>query len=58
MKRIDEIFNVQYGSQLDLNKCIICEKPEGFNFVNRSEKNCGVSARILEDERKNLFLQD
>jgi len=55
MKRLDEIFFIQYGSQLDLNKCVICEKPNGFNFVNRSEKNCGISARILEEENKNPF---
>ena len=55
MKRLDEIFDIRYGSQLDLNKCVQCKKPEGFNFVNRSEKNCGVSARILEEENKKPF---
>jgi hypothetical protein len=55
MKRLDAIFDIQYGSQLDLNKCVICEKPEGYNFVNRSSKNCGVSARILEEENKKPF---
>jgi len=55
MKRLDEIFDIRYGSQLDLNKCVICEKPEGYNFVNRSEKNCGVSSRILEEENKKPF---
>jgi len=55
MKRLDEIFDIQYGSQLDLNKCILCEKNEGYNFVNRSEKNCGVSARILEEVNKKPF---
>jgi hypothetical protein len=55
MKRLDEIFDIQYGSQLDLNKCIVCEKPDGFNFVNRSNTNCGVQNRILEIERKKPF---
>ena len=55
MKRLDEIFDIRYGSQLDLNKCVVCEKPDGYNFVNRSEKNCGVSARILEEETKKPF---
>jgi hypothetical protein len=55
MKRLDEIFDICYGSQLDLNKCVVCEKPDGYNFVNRSEKNCGVSARILEEENKKPF---
>jgi hypothetical protein len=52
MKPLSEIFYIQYGNQLDLNKCVLCEKPNGYNFVNRSEKNCGVSARILEDNKK------
>lgn len=55
MKRLDEIFDIQYGSQLDLNKCVLCEKNNGYNFVNRSEKNCGVSARILEEVNKKPF---
>ncbi|MDR0510389.1 MAG: restriction endonuclease subunit S [Rikenellaceae bacterium] len=55
MKRLDEIFDIRYGSQLDLNKCIVCDKPDGYNFVNRSEKNCGVSARILEEGNKKPF---
>ncbi len=55
MKRLDEIFDIRYGSQLDLNKCVRCETPEGYNFVNRGEKNCGVSARILEEENKKPF---
>ena len=55
MKRLDEIFDITYGSQLDLNKCELCRKPDGYNFVNRSSGNCGVSARILEVPRKRPF---
>ena len=55
MKRLDEIFHICYGSQLDLNKCELCGKNEGFNFVNRSSSNCGVSARILKIDKKEPF---
>lgn len=55
MKRLDEIFNICYGSQLDLNKCEICDKGQGYNFVNRSNSNCGVSARILKVDKKEPF---
>ena len=55
MKRLDDLFDITYGSQLDLNKCDICEKPEGFAFVNRSSENCGVSARILAVSGKKPF---
>ncbi|MCM1519109.1 MAG: restriction endonuclease subunit S [Pseudoflavonifractor sp.] len=53
--RLDSIFDITYGSQLDLNKCRKCEKPEGYNFVNRSSVNSGVSARILAPKGKFPF---
>ena len=55
MNRLDEIFYICYGSQLDLNKCEICGVGEGYNFVNRSNANCGVSSRILRVEKKEPF---
>ncbi|MBQ4477443.1 MAG: restriction endonuclease subunit S [Bacteroidales bacterium] len=55
MERLDEIFRITYGSQLDLNKCEICGRGEGYNFVNRSSVNCGVSARILKKSKKEPF---
>ncbi|MDR1638021.1 MAG: restriction endonuclease subunit S [Treponema sp.] len=57
MKRLNEIFSIRYGSQLDLNKCSLCDESDtgGYNFVNRSNKNCGVSARILELDNKKPF---
>lgn len=53
--RLDSIFDITYGSQLDLNKCHKCEKPEGYNFVNRSSVNSGVSARIYAPKGKHPF---
>lgn len=50
MISLNAIFKISYGSQLDLNKCQLCERPLGYNFVNRSAGNCGVSARILPPE--------
>jgi len=57
VRRLDEIFSIRYGSQLDLNKCSLCDESDttGYNFVNRSNKNCGVSARILEVDNKKPF---
>ena len=55
MNRLDEIFYIRYGSPLDLNKCEICGVGEGYNFVNRSNANCGVSSRILRVEKKEPF---
>ncbi len=53
--RLDSIFEITYGSQLDLNKCRKCDRPDGYNFVNRSSANSGVSARILAPKGKLPF---
>lgn len=53
--RLDSIFDINYGNQLDLINCRKCEKPEGYNFVNRSSVNAGVSARILAPKGKSPF---
>lgn len=53
--RLDSIFNITYGNQLDLVNCRKCEKPDGYNFVNRSSVNAGVSARILAPKGKFPF---
>lgn len=53
--RLDSIFDITYGSQLDLNKCHKCDRPEGYNFVNRSSVNSGVSGRILAPKGKSPF---
>ena len=55
MQRLNEIFDIEYGNQLDLNKCKKCKAPEGYNFVNRSSSNCGVSARIKKPAHKEAY---
>ena len=55
MTSISDIFYITYGSKLDLNKCTICTEGEGVNFVNRSNKNCGVTAKIIELEDRKPF---
>ncbi len=41
---ISEIFDVQYGDSLELNK--LHEIPNGINFVSRTARNNGVSAKV------------
>lgn len=55
MKQLDELFYIEYGNQLDLNKCECCDWPDGYNFVNRSATNCGVAARILPPKGKSPY---
>ncbi len=41
---VSSIFDVRYGSNLELNKLTL--DPKGFAFVSRTSRNNGVSARI------------
>jgi hypothetical protein len=44
---LNRMFDVEYGNKFDLNKMDIASKSEGgINFVNRSSRNCGVSATV------------
>lgn len=44
---LNRMFNVEYGNKFDLNKMELLSKAEGgVNFVNRSSRNCGVSAIV------------
>ncbi|WP_081447013.1 restriction endonuclease subunit S [Anaerococcus lactolyticus] len=42
--KVKDIFNVKYGVNLELNKCI--EVNNGINFVSRTAENNGVSAIV------------
>jgi Type I restriction modification DNA specificity domain len=44
---LNRLFNVEYGNKFDLNKMELRSKAQGgVNFVNRSSRNCGVSATV------------
>ena len=42
--RVSDLFEVKYGSNLELNK--LERDPAGINFVSRTERNNGVSAKV------------
>jgi hypothetical protein len=42
--RVDDIFEVAYGVNLELNALV--RDPNGINFVSRTARNNGVSARV------------
>jgi len=48
VKEINQIFNVEYGVNLELNSLTICDKSNknAVNFVSRTSKNNGVSAIV------------
>lgn len=44
---LNRMFDVEYGNKFDLNKMELLSKAAGgINFVNRSSRNCGVSATV------------
>jgi hypothetical protein len=48
---LNQLFDVEYGNKFDLNKMQLLSKSEGgINFVNRSARNCGVSATVAPHE--------
>ncbi len=46
MPSVDELFELRYGHSLELNRLALAEAPEGVNFVSRTTKNNGVTARV------------
>lgn len=44
MIELQEIFEVKYGVNLELNK--LTQSDDGINFVSRTAKNNGVSAKV------------
>ena len=46
---LDDIFDIEYGNQYDLNKLVVSEPANidnGVNFVSRTSKNNGVVANV------------
>jgi hypothetical protein len=46
MKRVDELFNVAYGDQLDMNKMVRANKQTGVAFVGRRGNGEGISGFV------------
>ncbi len=51
---LSEVFDIVYGSQLDLNKLEVDSK-NGVNFISRSRENLGVFTKIKKIANKTLF---
>ncbi|QSM92978.1 restriction endonuclease subunit S [Mycobacteroides abscessus subsp. abscessus] len=47
MTTLGDLFEVSYGQSLELNRLEQVEEPEGVNFISRTAKNNGVSARVV-----------
>jgi len=52
MKTLEDIFNIKYGINLELNACEIARDKDGVNFVARTAENNGVVAKVKPIEGK------
>lgn len=43
---LGDIFDIRYGQSLELNRLTRAHRPDGVNFVSRTDKSNGVSARV------------
>ena len=46
MKKLKELFTVTYGVNLELYKLTLSDGLDSINYVSRTKKNNGVSARV------------
>lgn len=46
MPKVSELFNLDYGHSLELNRLEQSSRPDSVNFVSRTTQNNGVSARV------------
>ncbi len=52
---ISEVFEIEYGNSLELNRLEVSELDSAINFVSRTSKNNGVSARVRKLENERIF---
>jgi len=46
MPRVSELFDLEYGHSLELNRLTQSDGPDAINFVGRAARNNGVTARV------------
>jgi hypothetical protein len=52
MKTIEDLFDIKYGINLELNACEITQDKDGINFVARTAENNGVVAKVKPIDNK------
>lgn len=46
MPKVNDLFALRYGHSLELNRLELSDAPDAINFVSRTTRNNGVSARV------------
>jgi hypothetical protein len=52
MKTVEDLFDIKYGINLELNACEITRDKDGINFVARTAENNGVVAKVKPIDNK------
>lgn len=53
--KLKDLFYIEYGNQLDLNKLEIVNNEYGINFVSRQSFNLGVQCKVQRDNSLRLY---
>lgn len=53
--KLKDLFYIEYGNQLDLNKLEIVSDEEGINFVSRQSSNLGVQCKVRRNSKFKLY---
>ncbi len=53
LTKLSNLFYIEYGNQIDLNK--LTYDSSGINFISRSSKNLGISAKVRFDKNIKLY---
>ena len=46
MTKVSELFTLEYGHSLELNRLTVTDEPTSINFVSRTIRNNGVNAKV------------
>ena len=55
MTRLKDIFDIEYGNQIDLNKLEITSSKDGIRFISRSSENLGFQCYVKPNSKFKLF---
>lgn len=48
--KVSDIFDIEYGNQIDINKLKITENNNGINFISRQSSNLGVFCKVKKND--------
>lgn len=55
MVKLNELFNIEYGNQADLNKLERASSADGIRFISRSSENLGFQCYVKKDGKLKVY---